>query len=70
MNKILDFPTKYLIWSVEHEGWWKQNCHGYSPTLADAGLFEKEEAEKIVKEANSRGRLEECMIPKGAFTNG
>jgi len=63
-NKILGFKpaTKYLIWSVEHNGWWKGDRHGYSDNLPGAGMFSKEEAEQIVNDSNMRG-LEECMIP-------
>ena len=53
---------EYLIWSVEHNAWWRANQWGYSPRLADAGQYSKEEAQKIVKSANV-GSFNECMIP-------
>lgn len=71
MNKRMLFeiagaPTKYLIWSVEHNAWWKQSKYGYSNDLSEAGLFSKEEASDIVEEANVRSH-EEVMIPQTAL---
>lgn len=43
---------KYLIWSFEHDGWWKENGHGYTQELSEAGTFYHDEALEIVESAN------------------
>jgi len=64
--EISGAPTKYLIWSVEHNGWWKQSQYGYSDDLSEAGLFSKEKAKEIIDNAN-RFHLEDVMIPNSAI---
>jgi hypothetical protein len=49
----------YLIWSYQHEAWWRPGSHGYTWDIVGAGLYGKGEAEAIVK--NARG--EEAMLP-------
>ena len=53
----------YVIWSIEHDAWWRADAHGYTRELAEAGTYGKERATVIVKQANLFGRLNECMIP-------
>ena len=54
------FPKNlFLIWSYQHEVWWRPGSYGYTWDIAQAGLYEKVEAEKIVD--NARG--EEAMLP-------
>lgn len=43
---------KYLIWSNEHRGWWKQNRHGYTTRTDKAGQFSFEDASQICENAN------------------
>lgn len=38
----------YLIWSNEHNAWWKYNGRGYTTDLGDAGLYEEDEAMEIL----------------------
>jgi hypothetical protein len=47
-------PTKrkWLVWSIEHDGWWRQKHDGYTGLLADAGRFSFEEALEICTPAN------------------
>lgn len=52
-----EFVEKYeegfwLIWSLEHEGWWGPNHNGYLKERRSAGLYSFDEALKIVKDAN------------------
>ena len=63
---------RYLIWSNEHRGWWKQNRHGYTTRTDKAGQFSFEEAKEICDRANRyaihvrQGRAsgpEEIMMP-------
>lgn len=48
---------EWAIWSNEHNGFWKPNRHGYTRSLAEAGRFSKEEAQRICDEASLGGRL-------------
>lgn len=42
----------WLIWSIEHEAWWKPNENGYTPERISAGRYTFEDACRIVKNAN------------------
>ena len=42
---------KYLIWSFEHNAWWRPNECGYTENIDEAGRYEPEDAKRIV--ANS-----------------
>ena len=42
----------WLIWSIEHQGWWKENHNGYVKVRKAAGGYTLEEALEIVKGAN------------------
>lgn len=39
---------RYLIWSNEHNAWWKPNRQGYTPELAGAGEYEEREAVSVI----------------------
>src|SRR2546422_8179969 len=66
--------TAYLIWSNEHQGWWKANRHGYTTRTDKAGHFSFGEASAICEQANRiaifkreqsgqrGGNLEEVMV--------
>lgn len=57
---------KYLIWSLEHRGWWAPNSHGYTPVRSEAGRYDFDEALEIVTGANKylKGQLpNEAMCP-------
>lgn len=38
---------KYVIWSHEHNRWWRPNRQGYTQNLDEAGRYTKEEASDI-----------------------
>jgi hypothetical protein len=40
------------IWSFEHDAWWRPNSMGYTHRKEEAGLYDRDEAEKIVRSAN------------------
>lgn len=40
------------IWSYEHDAYWRANSMGYTRHKDEAGLYDRDEAERIVKEAN------------------
>lgn len=44
--------AKYLIWSEEHGKWWAPGKWGYTGSIVRAGRYEKDQAEKIVDDAN------------------
>lgn len=56
----------YLVWSNEHDGWWKSGGWGYATGLADAGLFTREEALLICRNAlptaGHLGRISEIPV--------
>lgn len=47
-------PVKemFLIWSNEHNAWWRPNRLGYTPEIAAAGRYFLEDAIAICNEAN------------------
>jgi hypothetical protein len=55
----------YVIWSIEHTAWWRPEWNGYTPSIRDAGRYEREEAARIVREANIH-KFHECRIPIAA----
>ncbi len=52
----------WLIWSNEHNAWWRPMRCGYTPSPSEAGRYQLEEAEQIVYEAN-------CYLPPGTPPN-
>lgn len=42
----------WLIWSNEHDMWWRANERGYTPSRKLAGRYTFEKAKSIVKMAN------------------
>lgn len=43
--------TDYLIWSNEHRAWWGKNSIGYTRNPARAGVYPRDEAIQICKDA-------------------
>lgn len=56
--------SKWLIWSIEHDGWWKPNRHGYTKYKFQAGRYSFKDACEIVKNSNWRDKdnPEEAMV--------
>lgn len=54
---------QYLIWSYEHDRWWRPGGHGYTTELAEAGRYSRAEAARIVAHANTV-RVEEIAVPE------
>lgn len=55
----------YLIWSIEHNAWWKSSSRGYTRDIGMAGFYQPEEAEKICRDANRSMSTPpmEAMVP-------
>ena len=60
---------RYVIWSIEHDAWWRPGWMGYTTVLAEAGIYSPHEAAQIVQQANVM-RFNECMIPLEAVKGG
>jgi hypothetical protein len=41
----------YVIWSNEHKGWWRQNRLGYTKSIAEAGVYSRDDAVEITEQA-------------------
>ena len=52
----------FLIWSIEHNAWWRPASCGYTQVLAEAGRYDRDEANQILRQANII-RTNECKIP-------
>ena len=58
-------PIPWLVWSIEHQAWWKPNRSGYTQKKEEAGRYEFYEAWSIVLSANefSKENPNESMVP-------
>jgi hypothetical protein len=52
----------FLIWSIEHNAWWRPERCGYTLRAAEAGRYPVSEANLIVTLAN-RFAFNECIVP-------
>lgn len=59
----------YVIWSIEHDAWWRADGLGYTFALSKARRYTRNEAEAIVRRANTV-KVNECMIPVAALEAG
>jgi hypothetical protein len=55
----------YVIWSIEHQAWWRPGSMGYCLSLHDAGRYAEREAAEILSRANLVA-FHEAMIPVSA----
>jgi hypothetical protein len=60
----------YVIWSFEHDAWWRPGSWGYTTELEDAGHFTQAEAEKIVTDANIVEINEQAVTLSDATRHG
>lgn len=54
----------YLIWSTEHRAWWRGGKAGYAHRLADAGIYSRDEAIKICRQAIPGTASRMGMLPE------
>jgi hypothetical protein len=60
---------RYVVWSIEHQGWWRADRLGYAETLHDAWRFTRAEVEVIrhVLGALDLASADAVIIPVTAF---
>lgn len=54
---------EFLIWSMEHDAWWRPGHMGYTRNVAEAGHYSDQESRDILKRANYPRRCNEARIP-------
>lgn len=58
---------EYLVWSNEHKSWWRPNFRGYATDITFAGIYNRDDALDIVrnatKEFNWKGQDRYNPIP-------
>ena len=54
--------NEFLIWSFEHNGWWKRNSLGYTRDIEQAGVYSLKTVKQIVRDAN-RYSISEAALP-------
>lgn len=53
---------EYVIWSFEHNAWWRPGRMGYTTQLSQAGQYSRAESERIVARANIVKFNEQLML--------
>lgn len=53
---------KYLVWSNEHQRWWRPNSMGYTPYLKEAGRYTEQEAIKCALSGALNGILAKADV--------
>lgn len=53
---------QWLIWSNEHRSWWGPYHSGYTTVIGEAGRYPKEVADRICREANYGGQINEVAV--------
>lgn len=62
----------FLIWSNEHNAWWRPEGFGYITTLAEAGIYNGDEALRILissAHGSPPGQPKEVIIPYPMSSN-
>jgi hypothetical protein len=59
--------VKYIIWSNEHQAWWRPKSRGYTRWIEDAGRYDAKEAKAICNsgdmDTEQGSRKCEFMLP-------
>jgi len=53
---------RFVIWSIEHQAWWRADWLGYTDTLMQAGLYDETDTRAVLERANHVA-VNECAIP-------
>jgi hypothetical protein len=48
----LTLAKAWVIWSFEHDGWWRPNERGYCTNILGAGIYTEARAREIEQDAN------------------
>jgi hypothetical protein len=65
---MIDKERTWLIWSTEHQAFWRLGGCGYTQKTNQAARFSWEEAKTICDEANRfSNRIEERMVKASEF---
>lgn len=65
--KFRDDDDWVLIWSIEHQAWWRPRSNGYTESIEEAGTYTASEATKILEQANIAA-FHEAAIPLRMFS--
>lgn len=58
----IDDLAIWLVWSNEHQRWWKPNWRGYTSIIGEAGRYPKRVADQIVRDANYGPMINEVAV--------
>jgi hypothetical protein len=53
----MNTTDRYLVWSNEHQMWWRPSHGGYTGYIEEAGRYEQDVAVQIVANATLDGQL-------------
>jgi len=67
LSEIMKKEQRYLIWSIEHNAWWRPHKNGYTSKVSDAGSYSETEAFGIVFYANFALKENDRFIPDEAL---
>lgn len=62
LGSATEGEMKFVIWSIEHDAWWRPASCGYTRSVAEAGVYGEVEAREILTRANLVA-FNECLIP-------
>lgn len=60
--------NKVLIWSGEHNAYWRPAAAGYTVRLSAAGIYDRAEAESLTSHCGPEKRIELETYPSEAIT--
>src|SRR5262245_22940998 len=52
----------FVLWSIEHQMWWRPGRCGYTPERSEAGIYSEAEVREILARANLM-KVNEAAIP-------
>lgn len=59
-----DKDLRWMIWSNEHNAWWRPNSCGYTDLIEQAGLYSYDEAKSICFPPHFRGTASDWPPPE------